>query len=131
MDSLKIPKTHMRVIEGSFSYIDPSAYSVEKPYYFSGPLDSSEEHLRTNLAYKDVKDVPIRNLRGFEEHRSLETNGWEYLQTPTTLSDQHLNVADLEPYLAAATSLLRIHLNAQLVLIYDYRVSNSLSGEPC
>lgn len=75
MDSLTIPKTHMGVIKGSFSYIDRGTYSVEKPYYFSGSLESSEEHLRTNLAYKDVKDVPIRNLRGFEEHLSLKTNG--------------------------------------------------------
>lgn len=41
------------------------------------------------------------------------------------LSDVHLDVGDIKTYLSAATSFLKIHLNAQLVLTYDYRVSNS------
>ncbi len=124
MDNLNLPISEMRIVKGSFSYIDSDAYKEEKPYYYSGPLESSEEHLRTNLVYKSVSDVPIRGLRGFGDRLGIETNGWEYLKTPTALSDQNLNPADLEPYLAAATSFLRIHLGAQLVLTYDYRVSN-------
>lgn len=125
MESPTFPKTQMRIVKGSFSYIDPSAYSVEKPYYFSGPLSTSEEHLRTNLTYKSVGEVPIRDLRGFEDRLNLEHNGWEYLKTPTALSDQCLDIGNIKKYLSAATSFLRIHLNAQLVLTYDYRVSNS------
>lgn len=64
----------MCVVKGSFSYIDPGAYSVEKPYYFSSPLSTSEEHLRTNLVYKSVEEIPIRDLRGFEDLLSLERN---------------------------------------------------------
>lgn len=123
MDRSTISKTQMRVVQGSFLYLDPDAYSKEKPYYFSGPLESSEEHLRTNLVYKSVENVPIRDLRDFEGRTSLEINGWEYLKTPAILSDRHLDVANLKPYLAGAKSFLRIHLNAQLVLTYDYRVS--------
>ena len=123
MDSPFHAQDQMELFHGSFSYIDPDAYGEEKPYYYSGPLATSEEHLRTNLVYKSYPHTPVHDIRGRENQFSLENHGIEFIQTPMTLSDQRLSRSDPEPYLLAATSFLRLHLNAQLVLSYDYRVS--------
>jgi hypothetical protein len=112
------------VITCSFDYLEKSArYDSEKPYYFSGPLDSDQEPARTNLAYTTHDNIQVRDLRGKEQKLKLEAHGFQLIaHTPKTdLTDP--DEREVQNYLEEISSFIKDELNAELVLAYSYRVS--------
>ncbi|KAL8962615.1 MAG: hypothetical protein Q9183_005129, partial [Haloplaca sp. 2 TL-2023] len=72
-----------------FDYLSRTKlYDTEKPYYFSGPLDSKQEQYRSNLTYTNVDDIALRDIRGLEGHLSLDVHGFQLIKhTPRSSLD--------------------------------------------
>jgi hypothetical protein len=129
MESICRERPNLRSSKCSFSYIKADEYESEKPYYYSAPLPAEEEHLRTNLKYSTVDDITVVDVRDVRDQISLDKQGFEYFDAPANLTYAALAEKGLEVYLKDATSFLRFRLNAQLILVYDYRVRGT-SGFP-
>jgi hypothetical protein len=110
----------LSVVSSVFSYLkrEPK-YDCEKPYsYDAGPLAEEYENLRTNLVFEDGPAVCIRDLRG---RRSFS------ISTCTAFSFSQDEIST--KYLEEMTSFVKVKLQADLVIAYDYRVSTVLELE--
>lgn len=113
-------------IQTSFSYLKAKEqYVTEKPYYFNGPLPPDQKHLRTNLEYKDVSNVTVTNIRGGEDTLSLDRHGFELLRLATNIDLSGPTWEDLpiQDYLLEMVEVLKRKLGSELVLAYNYKVS--------
>jgi hypothetical protein len=113
-------------ISCEFSYITNSElHDVEKPYYYSGPLDPDQERSRTNIEYISHGNIPAYDLRGHENLLSIDKNGFEIRSMPTKVDiskpvDREDSIA--EEYMEELSAWLKSTLDAELVLCYNLRV---------
>jgi hypothetical protein len=120
-----LPSRDLPETRSSLSYIKFSPkYETEKPYYYSGPLEPGEEGLRSNVEYETHDHIPICNLRGQEQHLSVEENGFELKCLPFHADSNALKEGreELEAYINALSSWMKERFDAEIVLCYDYRV---------
>lgn len=109
-----------------FSYIKISDHhSVEKPYYYSGPLPPDQEEPRTNTEFASHGNITAYNIRGHEHEASLDQHGFEFRVVPTKVNiSQPVDREEKfgEEYMEEVSAWLKNELQAELVLCYNCRV---------
>jgi hypothetical protein len=111
-------------VSSTFSYLKrDSRYASEKPYYYSGDLPLDYENSRTNLKFEVGPPVLLRDLRVVKEHIHLDTHGVELFKNSSkTLAELRFGEIP-QLYLQEMSNIVKIKLQAELVITYDYRVS--------
>ncbi|KAH8768682.1 hypothetical protein F5882DRAFT_188302 [Hyaloscypha sp. PMI_1271] len=101
---------------------DNPRYDKEKPYFYAGKLEASQEHLRTNLEYSQHDGIKFHNIRGFEEKLDLSKHGFQIFKHSSSQDLERLSEDTiLENYLLETSDLVKEYMNATHVLCYDYR----------
>ena len=107
----------------SFDYLSRNKiYDIEKPYYFSGPLEKEQEKIRSNLTYTTHGNVQLRDLRGFEEQLVLDVHGFQLLKHTPRVSLVSPTEEQINNYLTESSAFLKEFLKAEAVISYNYRV---------
>jgi hypothetical protein len=101
---------------------DSPLYQSEKPYHFSGPLDSTEESLRTNLTFEWHCNIPVKDIRKHATKVKLDVHGFQVLEHTSKFLDCVQETIALEAYMNESIDLLKAELNADVVICFDYRV---------
>lgn len=114
---------HLPVTYGRIAFLDGEGYDKEKPYTIAGPLPHDQEPIRTNLRCSP-REVPIRDLRGFESHLSIEKTGFEIVNLPAKADLDTVNEKSVEEYLLQITGWVEQRLNAHHVVCYAYKVKS-------
>jgi hypothetical protein len=114
---------------------DIPLYGKEKPYELW--LDDIPEGVpRTNVMYDHIKGITVKDMRAYDE-LSLDTTGFLFLHhesqylpsfdTPDVPGPMHLSsLRDekvLDAFLEETANLVKDFLNANEVLVQDWRVS--------
>lgn len=108
----------------SFDYLSRAKiYDTEKPYYFSGPLEKDQEQFRSNLVYTTYDSIKLRDIRGSEEHLSLDEHGFQLIKHTPSVSLDKPDDEQIQSYLSETSTLLKVFLEADVVVTYNYRVS--------
>lgn len=111
------------VSQCSFDFLSRSdLYKTEKPYYFSGPLQPSQESSRTNLQYTRHENIDIRDIRGLESQLTLEKDGFVLLHHEPTIELDQPTDEQIHAYLDEVTAFIKKELSAEAVVCYNYRV---------
>jgi hypothetical protein len=100
---------------------DTSLYDSEKPYYFSGVLDRTQESSRTNLEFEEHL-VTFNDLRGHEELFNVDTNGVEFVRQKLDLDVGTINDDEIRLYLNTTTAGLKDKFRAEFCFCYSYKV---------
>ncbi|KAE8443928.1 hypothetical protein EG329_001238 [Mollisiaceae sp. DMI_Dod_QoI] len=101
---------------------DDPKYDKEKPYFYAGKLEASQEHLRTNLEYSQHDGIKFRDIRGFEEKVELSKHGFQIFKHASSQDLERLSEESiLENYLLETSNLVKEYMGATHVLCYDYR----------
>jgi len=115
----------------SFDFLTKSElYDSEKPYYFSGALEPEQENQRSNLKYTTHDGIELRDLRGLEHLLSLEAHGFELLRHESKANLVEPSDDDLERYLEETSTFVKQHLDAELVLAYNFRFRTAPKPDP-
>jgi hypothetical protein len=115
-ETVELPKTHV-----ALPFIDRNVYSETKPYDISGPLESAQEHLRTNLKIDNHK-VGVKDVRGFEHCLNINNTGFEFALCPTKCSFAEEKI---EAYLQETAEWVKQRLNATHSICFAYKYRNS------
>jgi hypothetical protein len=109
---------------GSLFFIkDLALYDTEKPYQYGGPLEPSQEHLRTNIKVETVQRVPVHDLRQLSLTKfTLTQNSFQIMNQPSRYADRLKTEDVLQQYLEETTNLLKELLRAELVVCYNFKV---------
>ena len=129
MESLKSTKSE--ITRGSFMYLkDVPEYQDNKPYYYTGPLPESQEHMRTNLHYENHENIEFHDIRGNESFFTLDRHGFEMTKFPP-LSRGSDNALPLDDYMEFVAAYMKRHMKAELAVSYNYKVSHLLHYGGC
>lgn len=124
----QLPLSH-----ASLFFIKPlDRYKTEKPYTWAGPLDPSQEHLRSNIELEQHDRIPVRDLRPVLSSGilSLARNGFDIVSHQsqfTKTNDSLQNGEALGGYLTETADLLKGLLHAELSVCYNFKVVIYLS----
>ena len=111
----------------SFDYLsDANIYKLEKPYYFSGPLEKDQEQSRSNLEYTTHGNISLRDLRGSEKQLSLDVHGFQLIKHIPRVSLDHPDDEQIQSYLSETADFLKDTLDVEIVITYNYRVNSSI-----
>lgn len=111
------------VSQCSFDYLSKSdVYEKEKPYYFSGRVDSSQKSSRTNLQYVTHENISIRDVRGLVDQLTLERDGFVLLRHEPSIKLDHTTDGQIHAYLDEVTVFIKEKLSAEAVFCYNYQV---------
>ena len=106
----------------SFKYIrDSAAFQTEKPYFYQGPLEPSQEKFRTNIDF-ETYHVPVRDLRDIIPSLSLDLHGLQVLHRPSSFTSSLDTEEGLHNYLNETNDMIRRILQADIVICYDVKV---------
>jgi hypothetical protein len=111
-------------VSSTFCYLKwTPKYVSEKPYYYMGPLNPEDEHLRTNLVYENGPEVNIQDLRGNENVLCLARHGIQFLKCDSE-DPNDLKFEDIpHDFLDKISRIVKQELHADTTIVYDYQVS--------
>lgn len=115
-----------RELPASVGFIDLSGgmYDTEKPFFSTVPFTKTKDAQATMSNVKSVyKTVLLNNIRGREKQFTLDINGFEIVQKQTTYSAWEDGPSVVSKHYPEMESLLKKHLKADKVVIYDHTVS--------
>lgn len=93
----------------------------EKPYKLR--YDPGEEIPRSNCV-NETQTITVKNLRGVEQHATLENDGFMWLPFHTSLTTEELYTPEVvqDRYYSEVRSLLFQHLGASRIEILEHQV---------
>jgi hypothetical protein len=118
-DSSKLPTLKTRV-----RYYKPlDIHKHEKPYECEFSVSAVDSARRTNIETEE-HEILVRDLRGFEQHFTLEKNGFEITKHDSSLTRAAFGsrIEIENKYLDECKSLVKKRFNAADVLILGYNV---------
>ena len=108
----------------SFQYLSKLEVYVDvKPYFFSGPLKSEHESMRTNLHYTEHEGIPVRDVRGSEDELNIDMHGFCSVRRESSIDLSEPDDTATVAYIRETCETIRELFNAEHVVCYDYRVS--------
>lgn len=74
-----------REARASLDFIkETERYELEKPYYYSGPLEPSDKESRSNIEIERHHNIPIFDLRQQLDDFKLVDSGFELIHLPNS-----------------------------------------------
>lgn len=104
---------------------DAPAHAQEKPYHYTGPLEPSHEHLRSNIQYETRTAVPLRNLRPRMHNLTIDDHGIQFLHCESAHLQALYEPEGRDAYLSETASLIRQAMQAELVITFTVRFRKS------
>ena len=106
-----------------FNYLAPlDEYLKEKPYHSRLPFLNGLR--RTNIVGRKY-EVEVYNIRGYEDHFTLEESGFRFLPFPVKMSSWTDQSVQSE-YLPMVSTWLAQYFACRKAEIYSYNVSNDI-----
>ncbi|KAF4446308.1 hypothetical protein F53441_10058 [Fusarium austroafricanum] len=122
MDMLHLENLPKRT--GALSFItDLHKYELEKPYKWTGELDQSKEHMRTNISLESRDDVVFRDVRSLiddNDKLSLQHNGFQILRHPGIADSGIQQESVLKEYLTGLAESIKRAISAELVYCVNF-----------
>ncbi|KAK7918290.1 hypothetical protein PG985_010164 [Apiospora marii] len=121
-----IDDTELQVYGSSIFYMKPDKrYDTEKPYFFNIPVSESWAHKvkQTNVGYTRTR-IAISNIRGHEDHFSLDKHGFQLGQITTGLAydDFAMTETVVSRFYEEVKLFLKQNTGAIDVLPFDFQV---------
>lgn len=104
---------------------DVPAHAHEKPFHYTGPLEPSREHLRSNIKYETCTDVLLRNLRPRMHCLTIEDHGIQFVRSESAHLQALSDPDGRNAYLSETASLIRQVMQADLVITFTVRFRKS------
>jgi hypothetical protein len=98
-------------------------YKTEKPWLSLVPLTHAPKEVsQTNIEHIN-KDTVVQNIRGAEHHFQLDVHGFELIKHTTSFNSWYDGKKVVTEYYPHIVDLLKSHLGAEQIYVYDHTVS--------
>ncbi|KAH8649068.1 hypothetical protein BX600DRAFT_474476 [Xylariales sp. PMI_506] len=120
------------MVRGTFDYLKKlDLYATEKPYEILVPMSLFPDANipKTNLAFETV-EVEIKDVRGREDHYSLDNNGFAFTKHDAPTIDFSDREAIEQEHISGVQQLLRRQIpGIKRLFSFDWRVRKSISPD--
>lgn len=103
---------------------DLNIYTQEKPYHLTLSKDRDSDSFLTNIVYDVYENTRVTDVRGHENHFSVEKHGFQFETWRTSLNETDFNSDSevRERYFPEMIKLLEMKLGAREVRIMQYSI---------